>query len=62
MQRKTLGIFLCALSCVPGCFLAYTLLNMGVLGISFGHPRIMIESGFVVLMLFFGIYFIVKDR
>jgi hypothetical protein len=43
-------------SAVAFAFLAYTLLNLGRLGIGIMHPRVLVEAGLGIVLLIAGVW------
>jgi hypothetical protein len=47
-MKRIRVVFLAAISLTASAFLAYTLLNLEVLGIPITHPRVLVEAGIAV--------------
>jgi len=55
LNRRVIGKILVLLSLVPLAFLLYTLFNLGSLGITVFHPRVLVEFSLFVALLILGI-------
>ncbi len=58
---RTAGTVLLVLSLVPLGFLVYTLSHLEKIGISFAHPRVIVELTLVVIAAGLGVFLLFRS-